>query len=148
MVEMDGATYACTSCSAALTAMGTRLVCPSCQSCLVPLAEVDNAMEAVSHARERAALHLSWGRARPCPRCAHPMAACTLNAIPVDHCQEHGVWFDRDELQQILFAAATAGGAAVAAAGATNSGGDASGIADVFEVIVEVLAGIVGVAGD
>lgn len=44
------------------------------------------------------------GRAtRSCPDCQAPLAPVGLVGIPVDHCpNQHGVWFDKDELGQVL----------------------------------------------
>ena len=40
----------------------------------------------------------------PCPACTQPMQTWQLFAVPIDRCERHGVWFDRDELQQVLYA--------------------------------------------
>ena len=37
-----------------------------------------------------------------CPRCTAAMQPLMLYGIKVDRCGEHGVWFDRDELQAAL----------------------------------------------
>jgi hypothetical protein len=34
------------------------------------------------------------------------MTPCTLVMIPIDRCDAHGLWFDHDELERALFAAA------------------------------------------
>ena len=34
------------------------------------------------------------------------MSSCTLLDVTVDHCDAHGVWFDRDELATVLYASA------------------------------------------
>jgi Zn-finger nucleic acid-binding protein len=41
---------------------------------------------------------------RPCPDCGSPMQAAVLFHIPIDRCAEkkHGVFFDKDELAQVL----------------------------------------------
>jgi Zn-finger nucleic acid-binding protein len=40
----------------------------------------------------------------PCPACTSPMQTWTLHGVPIDRCDRHGIWFDRDELQQVLYA--------------------------------------------
>lgn len=37
-----------------------------------------------------------------CPSCRAPMVLTTLAEIVVDRCAKHGVWFDREELEQVL----------------------------------------------
>jgi Zn-finger nucleic acid-binding protein len=37
-----------------------------------------------------------------CPRCTDEMRALALDAITVDFCARHGVWFDSEELEQLL----------------------------------------------
>jgi Zn-finger nucleic acid-binding protein len=44
--------------------------------------------------------------ARQCLGCQRPMAAMHIERIPVDVCEDHGVWFDEHELQQVLMHAA------------------------------------------
>jgi Zn-finger nucleic acid-binding protein len=38
----------------------------------------------------------------PCPACGEPMQATEVHEIPIDRCSQHGVWFDRLELEQAL----------------------------------------------
>ena len=40
----------------------------------------------------------------PCPHCSAPMATWRLFRVDVDRCEHHGVWFDPDELAQVLLA--------------------------------------------
>ena len=40
----------------------------------------------------------------PCPSCTTPMETWKLFKVEIDRCDKHGVWFDRDELQQVLYA--------------------------------------------
>lgn len=103
---------ACLACSTPLDAMGRRLVCPGCRSCLVPDADVDAAIRAMAGDEAPGARFTlvpitgGFARPRPCPRCAAVMAPCMLAAIPIDRCAAHGLWFDHDELERVLFAAA------------------------------------------
>lgn len=43
---------------------------------------------------------------RKCIECNKPLQAMRIERIPVDVCSDHGVWFDGDELQQVLHRAA------------------------------------------
>lgn len=38
----------------------------------------------------------------PCAVCRHTMETLLLFDIPVDRCHSHGVWFDKDELAEVL----------------------------------------------
>jgi len=38
----------------------------------------------------------------PCAACKHTMETLLVFDIPVDRCHSHGVWFDRDELAEVL----------------------------------------------
>ncbi len=44
------------------------------------------------------------GRTIICPNCRGSMERTQLLGIPVDYCEphNHGVWFDKDELRQVL----------------------------------------------
>ena len=54
-------------------------------------------------------------RPRKCPRCGRAMAKVALAAnarVVTDHCpEEHGIWFDSQELGSVIDYAAQAGGA-------------------------------------
>jgi hypothetical protein len=91
---------------------GNRLTCPSCRSCLVPMADLEAAMRAMwrsDQAPPRTILTPlvdGFARSRPCPACSAAMAPCMLLSISVDRCHAHGVWFDHDELERVLHASA------------------------------------------
>ena len=42
----------------------------------------------------------------PCPSCEKPMETWMLHEVPMDRCGPHGLWFDRTELQRVLFLSA------------------------------------------
>jgi Zn-finger nucleic acid-binding protein len=54
------------------------------------------------------------GRMIPCPTCRGSMARTHILTVPVDYCKphNHGVWFDKDELRQVLERVATSTDAA------------------------------------
>jgi Zn-finger nucleic acid-binding protein len=39
---------------------------------------------------------------RPCPRCGEAMSIVWLEFLQLDQCEQHGVWFDRGELDRAL----------------------------------------------
>ena len=41
-------------------------------------------------------------RVLACPVCRGPMATLRRGLVEVDRCDEHGVWLDRGELEQVL----------------------------------------------
>lgn len=96
---------------------GRRLQCSSCGSCLVPFADLDEALHEM--ARGGGVVADRWhpgatvfapawrsSPARACPRCIAPMRFGTLFNVPVDRCDTHGYWFDTGKLQSVLYAAA------------------------------------------
>ena len=55
---------------------------------------------------ERAAspLELTGGKysERHCPACDEKMDEPLVYGVPIDHCQAHGMWFDKSELDEVL----------------------------------------------
>lgn len=39
---------------------------------------------------------------RSCPRCTTEMKAVSIYGVTLDHCGEHGIWFDGEELAKVL----------------------------------------------
>jgi Zn-finger nucleic acid-binding protein len=39
-----------------------------------------------------------------CPSCGDGMGTWRYHSIELDRCEKHGIWFDRDELQHVLYA--------------------------------------------
>lgn len=81
--------------------------CPGCRgrwidwgTFLAMWAEMAQAAPPELHPRDDGA------RERRCPVCSDAMARVELLVIPLDHCQRHGVWFDRRELETSLAASA------------------------------------------
>lgn len=53
----------------------------------------------------RVAVHLEAVRYRPCPQCGKFMNRTNygrISGVVLDVCKDHGLWFDRDELRQVL----------------------------------------------
>ena len=38
-----------------------------------------------------------------CPVCREKMGTISLQAVPVEHCNTHGLWFDKAELETVLY---------------------------------------------
>jgi Zn-finger nucleic acid-binding protein len=94
----------CPSCTYKLDPVGPRLRCGGCEGLFVPhghlaemfeLAAPDTMLPPAVRPARRA-------EQRPCPRCKVPMAPSTLEGIEVDACDDHGVWFDFNELAWVL----------------------------------------------
>jgi Zn-finger nucleic acid-binding protein len=39
-----------------------------------------------------------------CPSCGNAMGTWRFHKTELDRCEKHGIWFDRDELEQVLYA--------------------------------------------
>lgn len=55
----------------------------------------------------RRPLEWDWYRASraalPCAVCREPMQPLRVRDVSIDRCAQHGVWFDRHELGELLF---------------------------------------------
>lgn len=88
----------------------------------------------------------------PCAVCKHTMETLLLFDIAVDRCHSHGVWFDKDELAEVLRRStipvpqprdAGPGLAAADFAGdAVVLGGEAAVESGIIEGVLDVLGGI------
>lgn len=67
-----------------------------------------NAIAAADELARRAAQPVATDGTIPCPLCAKALERMPIPAaqVTVDVCREHGVWFDRDELQRVVRAVA------------------------------------------
>ncbi|MBK7396553.1 MAG: zf-TFIIB domain-containing protein [Myxococcales bacterium] len=72
------------------------------------------AMQAADHVARAAEQAVDVNAQAACPQCRHAMEKMPIPAagVVVDTCREHGVWFDRNELQQVVRAVASPGTAA------------------------------------
>ncbi len=54
--------------------------------------------------RAESPLELTGGRysERHCPACDEKMDEPLIYGVPIDHCQAHGMWFDKSELDEVL----------------------------------------------
>jgi Zn-finger nucleic acid-binding protein len=99
----------CPACGGALLEASLRWRVESCAGCggafveEAVLAEMMREMGAPAGPTFEAREH---GPQRRCPGCAAPMAWVALATFPLERCAAHGIWFDKEELQQALHASA------------------------------------------
>ena len=92
----------CPVCKIALGLHGRRYACEKCSGVFVENAAL---VELMSEMREeRWDLPPAEGPPgqRACPVCSGVMSTERIQAIELDRCALHGVWFDRDELAASL----------------------------------------------
>jgi len=100
-------TLSCPACFVALAYQGDRWACSSCSGLFVENeALVAMVREMALTAWEMPAPSGKEG-SRPCPICKTAMIVELLEAVPIDRCADHGVWFDNHELEQTLHHAAS-----------------------------------------
>ena len=65
-------------------------------------------VSAADEESRRARQQVDVSRVAPCPVCAQPLQRMPIAQaqVDVDACAQHGVWFDRDELQRVIRAVA------------------------------------------
>ncbi|HSD90351.1 MAG TPA: zf-TFIIB domain-containing protein [Kofleriaceae bacterium] len=97
-----GQTLGCPACFVELAYQGDRWACSSCSGLFVENeALVAMVQEMALTAWEMPALSGKEG-SRPCPICKTAMIVELLEAVTIDRCADHGVWFDNHELEQTL----------------------------------------------
>ena len=86
-----------------------RYSCGTCNGVLVSEWDVrDLIARATVHKGDEAAKEIVLAPAttpepiRQCPRCVTKMTKHTLHGIILDRCDEHGYWFDGEELSRVL----------------------------------------------
>ena len=96
-------TLACPVCTTTeLAFFGDRYACAQCTGTFVQNAAFEAmAMDIANHFFE---LPPATGEPGPraCPVCSTPMLVETLDAVPIDRCGAHGIWFDGNELTVAL----------------------------------------------
>jgi Zn-finger nucleic acid-binding protein len=97
----------CPSCKeTALTYAGDRWPCATCAGLFVETAALEAMVSDVAQRpwdlAESSAPGSSAPGERNCPVCETPMIVEVLEAVTIDRCAAHGVWFDEDELAAAL----------------------------------------------
>jgi Zn-finger nucleic acid-binding protein len=106
------ASFACPACSAALREFHGRLCCDACNGIWLEVGDLAVAIEQETGASlDLQFLDRGLGR-RACPRCRQALIECRIDAYlgekhgklrtKLDRCPQHGIWFDADELAQVL----------------------------------------------
>jgi Zn-finger nucleic acid-binding protein len=104
----------CPTCARALDTHGEnaqRLQCGGCEGLFIAESEVE---KLVAEAKKKTPSELPDTKpldlgapsktepARTCARCLATMTKHDLHGITIDRCAPHGIWFDREELQDVL----------------------------------------------
>jgi len=118
-VEAARSALVCPGCQAALAATAVGGVsldqCHACggvwvgqqnfEQIAADRAERGEVLGALPGEGPRVAVRLEAVRYRPCPQCGRLMNRTNygrISGVVLDVCKDHGLWFDRDELRQVL----------------------------------------------
>ena len=103
---------ACPSCAQPLRSFRERLACDACDGIMLAVADLRSAVFEMTSLEPVLELERLAPGKRSCPRCGEPMATCHLvmtleheverPRVELDHCEHHGLWFDQDELAEVL----------------------------------------------
>ena len=106
MTEYRDSFQHCPRCAVDLEQAGSARGCRQCQGVWIEepiLDEMVRRMRALTLAPP-AFVARDAPRDLPCPQCTQPLAPVTLEDVAIDRCERaHGVWFDREELQAVLY---------------------------------------------
>ncbi len=97
----------CPRCNVPLVSAGSVRACAQCAGHWVA-ADVLKEMMAAMLAEPRpitVRLEKDEHPKLPCPSCEVAMETWSLHGVPIDRCGNHGLWFDRAELETVLYAA-------------------------------------------
>jgi Zn-finger nucleic acid-binding protein len=103
---------ACPACKHTLRAYLTRHVCDGCNGMLLTLADLGAAIHDLTSLEPTFELSHEKPGNRTCPHCRTAMSTCKLQVTlqeevehprpELDRCPAHGLWFDDEELAQVL----------------------------------------------
>jgi hypothetical protein len=103
---------ACPGCNQTLRPFRTRFVCDSCLGMFVTLPDLTEALTELTGQTPTLELIDDKGGARHCPRCPATLKRCHLRVVfgeevakprpELDRCNEHGIWFDKDEMAAVF----------------------------------------------
>lgn len=92
----------CPVCDAQLQEAGTTFRCLLCEGAWVK----EDALVAILEQRASTLVELPWqarqDKPRPCAECKTEMQTVNLGSVALDRCAQHGVWFDMNEMTQLL----------------------------------------------
>src|SRR5690349_8938550 len=97
----------CPRCAVELTDARSARACPSCRGLWIAEAVVSEMVLQMLSLGSLSRLQLRELRRAEqpvaCPTCGERMEQAEIHEVPIDRCSKHGVWFDRDELEQALY---------------------------------------------
>jgi Zn-finger nucleic acid-binding protein len=98
----------CPRCRVDLVTAGSVRSCPRCNGHWVSVDVLREMAQAMVDAGATAKIQLVADRHPhlPCATCEVPMETWALHGVAVDRCAAHGLWFDRTELEAVLYATA------------------------------------------
>jgi Zn-finger nucleic acid-binding protein len=93
----------CPKCTTALETAGYTERCTTCDGAWIH----EDALVGMLQERTSTLVFLPWqprpkDLERACPVCTKAMQTVKLEQVALDRCPEHGVWFDAEELAQLL----------------------------------------------
>lgn len=97
----------CPRCGTALEEAGSARGCRGCNGLWLSFANMQEMAAQMQTPQRHVPLMATPVKREPlrCPTCTQPMQAFNLFDIPIDACEKkHGVWFDANELAQLLLA--------------------------------------------
>jgi len=96
----------CPRCQLALEQSGSVQACSQCAGHWVSADVLREMAEAMQVPPRPVTIELDphRGPKLPCPKCQVPMETWLLHGVAIDRCDGHGLWFDRTELQAVLYA--------------------------------------------
>lgn len=93
----------CPACDDAKLAFAAdRWVCAACRGAFVQNAALAALVQEMINQPWELTAPTGAAGTRPCPVCTQPMLVETLEAVPIDRCAAHGLWFDQAELGAVL----------------------------------------------
>lgn len=102
----------CPACNAPLRAFQTRLACDACQGMLVTLDDLARAIHEMTSVTPTFELTDAKPGKRACPHCKQAMSTCKIRVVlddevekprpELDLCEQHGLWFDDEELAKVF----------------------------------------------
>jgi Zn-finger nucleic acid-binding protein len=92
----------CPVCAAPLEQAGSTFRCERCEGAWV----AEETLVAILEQRASTLVELPWearqDKPRPCAACKAEMQTVNLGSVALDRCAQHGVWFDSNEMTQLL----------------------------------------------
>ena len=102
----------CPACTKPLRSFQQRLVCDACDGIFMPIADLAMGIHDLTSIEPGLTFVDKRPGTRACPMCAEKMTTCQLRVsldtgleaprVTLDRCDEHGVWFDANELAAVL----------------------------------------------